>query len=105
MDASAEGRRHADAPVAELVPAAFDEDRAIVGHDPGGGGLIGQIPHQVFRGLLIEIVMLHQPLDGAGGRQVPQRPHHLADVGAELSGRPAASAFQNGILPGCREPA
>ena len=39
----------------------------------GGSGLIGQIPHQVFRGLLIEIVMLHQPLDCAGGWQVPQR--------------------------------
>ena len=88
MDASAEWREHADAPVAELVPAALDEDRVIVGHDPGGSGLIGQIPHQVLRGPLIEIVMLHQPLDCSCGRQMPQRPHHLADVGAELQ-RPA----------------
>ncbi len=63
VDAAAERRQHADAPVAELVAAAFDHDGAVVGHGAGGFGLIGEIPDEVFRSLLVEIVMADEALD------------------------------------------
>ena len=36
MNAAAKRRQDADAPVAQLVAAALDQDRPIVGHDAGG---------------------------------------------------------------------
>ena len=84
MDASTERRQHADPPVAELVAAAFDHDRAIVGHGSGGGDLVGEIPHQVLGRLLIEIVMIDEARDRGRWRQAAKRANHLADVAAQF---------------------
>ena len=43
VHASAERRQHADAPVADLVAEALDDDRAVGGDDPRGGLLLAQI--------------------------------------------------------------
>ncbi len=88
MNAAAERREHADAPVAELVATAFDDDGFVVGHDAGGFGLVGEVTNQVLRRLLVEIVMPHEPLDGGASRQMPQRADELADVSAEFEGAP-----------------
>ena len=45
VDLGAEGREDADPPVADLVAEAFDDDGAIVGHDPGRLGLLVEIRH------------------------------------------------------------
>ena len=63
VDAPAERREHADAPVAELVAAALDQDRAVVGDDAGGGRLVGQVAQQVLGRLLIEVVVRDEPLN------------------------------------------
>ena len=47
--APAERREDADAPVAELVAAALDDDRAVIGNDAGGGTLIGEVLQEVWR--------------------------------------------------------
>ena len=96
----AERRQDADAPVAQLVAAALDEDGAVVGDDAGGGGLVGEVAHQVLGRLLIEIVMLDQALDRAAGGMCRSVRTSSPMWRPSSSGRPAASAFQNGILPG-----
>ena len=45
VDAAAEGREDADAPVAELVAAALDDDGAVVGDRAGGCFLVGEELH------------------------------------------------------------
>ena len=48
MNAAAERREHADAPVAQLVAAAFDHDVAIARHPAGGRSLVFQVAQQVL---------------------------------------------------------
>ena len=84
MDAAAERREDADAPVAQLVAAALDEDRAVVGDDAGGRHLIGEVAQQVLGGLGVEIVVAHEALDRRRRRHGDQRAHELADGPAEL---------------------
>jgi hypothetical protein len=88
MNPAAEGREHADAPVAELVAGALHEDGAVVRDDAGGSGLVRQVAHQVLGGLPVEIVMGDQALDCGCRRHVPQAADHLTDLPAELE-RPA----------------
>ena len=45
----AEGREDADPPVADLVPEALDDDRAVVGHRAGGLGLLVEVGDEVGR--------------------------------------------------------
>jgi hypothetical protein len=75
VDASAPRRQHADAPVAELVAHAFDENRSGVGHHACRRFLIVQVLQQVFSRELVEIVLACQLVDGGGRRQA----QHLAD--------------------------
>src|SRR5689334_12198413 len=63
MDLATEGREHADPPVAELVAAAFDENRAVVGHVARGRRLITDVANEILRGLSVEMVMLDQALN------------------------------------------
>ncbi len=88
VDAAAERREHTDAPVAQLVAAALDEDRAVVGHDAGGRNLIGEIAQEVLRRLRVEIVMPDEPLHRRRRRHGDERAHELADGAPELQ-RPA----------------
>src|SRR6202008_4805920 len=48
MDAAAERRQETDAPVAELVEAALDDDGAVVRNRPGRG-LAVQVSQEVLR--------------------------------------------------------
>ena len=84
MNPSAERREDADAPVAEIVAAALDQNRAVVRDDAGGGGLIGEVAQEILGRLLIEIVVRDQALNRPGRGHVPQRPHELTDLPAEL---------------------
>ena len=48
------GREHAHAPVADLVPEPLDHDRAVVGHHAGGLGLLVEVGDEVRGGPLVE---------------------------------------------------
>ena len=88
VDAAAERREHADAPVAQLVAAALDEDRAVVGHDAGRRDLIGEIAQEILGRLRVEIVVPDEPLHRGRRRHGDERAHELADGASELQ-RPA----------------
>jgi hypothetical protein len=53
----AERREDADAPVTDLVAEALDDDRAVGGHRPRRGLLVGKKREQVLRRLLVERVV------------------------------------------------
>jgi hypothetical protein len=103
MDPAAERREQADAPVAEIVEAALDDDRAIVRHG-AGGRLIVQVAQQVFAPSAFEVVQAHQrrPRRRAAPSAARER---VADGVAQLDRTPARSPCQNGILPGSPAPA
>ena len=78
MDAAAERREHAQAPVADLVAEALDHDRAVARHHARGLALLAQVGGEVERGALVEVV-----LGGELGRVA------LDGVARELADRPA----------------
>ena len=84
----AERAEQADPPVADLVAEALDDDRAVVGHDTGGLGLLGDVLQQVGRRQLVEGVVLAQHRGGLGRRQLAQLAHERAERPAQLE-RPA----------------
>ncbi len=86
MDAAAKGRKHADPPVAELVAAALDDNRAVIGHDAGRRGLIREVAKKILGGLGVEIVMPDQAFDCRRRWQRHERAHELADSASELQG-------------------
>ena len=92
VDAAAEGRQHAHAPVAQLVAAALDNDRPVVGNLPRRFGLVGEKAQQILRGAGIEIVLVHQARQRGCLRQCAQLAHHGADAAAEFErpSRPVA---------------
>jgi hypothetical protein len=57
MDARAEGREDAHAPVADLVAEPFNDDRAVGRDSAGRSGLLVQERQQVPRGVLVEAVL------------------------------------------------
>ena len=61
MHAAAERREDADAPVADLVAEALDDDRAVGRDDAGRGRLLAQERQQVARGALVERVLVAEP--------------------------------------------
>ena len=83
MDAAAERRQQADAPVAELVEAALDDDRAVV-RDGAGGGLVVEIAQHRFGRGGVEIVLADETIDGRAARHAAQLAHELADRVAEF---------------------
>ncbi len=93
MDAPAARREDADAPVAELVADALDDDRRRVGDRARGGELIAQILEQDLGGIRVEIVFARQPLDGGGRRHPQQVARQLADREPELQRPARAIAF------------
>ena len=54
MHRRAERAQNADPPVANLVAEPFDDHRAIVGHDTGGLGLLGEIHDHIASRELVE---------------------------------------------------
>ena len=84
MDAAAERCEHADAPVAEFVAAALDDDSAVVGHRAGRGFLVGEKLHQVFRGSGIEIVFADEAVQRGRFRQPAEFTDQRTDPAAEF---------------------
>ena len=70
----AEGREHADAPVADLVAEPLDHDRAVVGHGAGGLDLFGEVGDEVVGRPRVEPDLVAQP----GERGVAPRAAKLA---------------------------
>ena len=77
MHAAAERRQDADAPVADLVAEALDDDRAIGRDNAGRGRLLSEEGEQVLRRARVEVVVLPQVgervLVGAGRRAHARR--------------------------------
>ena len=100
VDAAAEGREDADAPVAQFVAAALDDDGAVVGHCAGGGFLIGEELEQVFGGAGVEIVLGDEAGERGGLGQGAQFADQRADAAAELERAAGAVAFPEGHFAG-----
>ncbi len=84
VHAAAPGREQAQPPVPHLVARALQDQRTIVGQDAGGLLLLGDVGDQVLGRARVEVVLLHQPPPGLGGRgrrqlarQAPQRAAQL----------------------------
>jgi hypothetical protein len=86
VDAPTEGGEHADAPVAQLVHHALDDDGLIVRHRAGRFLLIDEILHEVLGRELIEIVLRRQALDGVALLRRADLAHELADRFTERNG-------------------
>ena len=100
MDAAAERREHADAPVAQLVAAALDDNRAVVGNLPRRFGLVGEKAQQIFRRAGIEIVFVDEARERSRLRQGAQLAHHGADAAAEFERAARPVAFPERHLAG-----
>ncbi len=94
----AEGREHAQPPVADLIAEALDHDRAVGRHDPRRGLLLAQELDQVGGRPAVEVVVALQHLgvlvDGPAGER--------ADGLAELARPPHAVALPE--RDGTRQP-
>ena len=64
VHALAERRQHADAPVADLVGEAFDDDRAVVGDGAGRLALVLEVRREVLGRELVQAELGPQPSDG-----------------------------------------
>ena len=101
VDRRAERAEDADPPVADLVAEPLDDDRAVVGDDAGGLGLLVEVLQQVARRQLVEGVLAAQLGDGAIGAVAARSSRTNAPTARpSSSGRPGRSPCQNGILPG-----
>ena len=86
MNAPAERREDADAPVAEVVEDALDDDGAVVGDRAGRLALIGQVLQEVLRRQLVEVVLLGQPLDRVGRLHRRNLAHQASDALTKRNG-------------------
>ena len=107
VDAGAERRQQADAPVAQLVAEALQHDGAIGRQRTGGSLLLVEIAQHVRAGQLVEVMVLVRWRSAAA---LPREPlparSHVSRVKAPMArpsstGRPTPSPFQKGTLPGC----
>ena len=83
VDAAAERRQNADAPVAEFVASPFNHNRPIVGDLAGRGFLISEELQQVFGGSGIEVVLS----DKAGERGRLGQGAKFADQGTDAAAK------------------
>ena len=92
VDAAAEGREHANAPVAQFVAATLDDHRAVVGNRARGRLLVGEKLQKIFSGAGIEIVFRDETGERSGFGQRAQFAHQSADAAAEFkrASRPVA---------------
>ena len=99
VDAAAPRREDADAPVAQLVAHAFDDDGGGVGDGAGGGRLIAEILKQVLGGAGIEVVVAGERVNRRGRWQADEVVHQPADCQSQFE-RPAGPvAFPERHLP------
>ena len=103
MHAAAERGQDADAPVADLVAEALDDDRPVGGDDPGRGLLLAEERDEVPRGERVEAVVLLDASDRRVVGESRQLARGLADLLAELGGPPHSLAFpERGDARGAR---
>ena len=106
VHAGAERREDAEAPVADLVAEALDDDRPVRGKHAGRLLLLAEEDEQVLGGPLVELVLGRQALAGALVVEPDQLAAGAADRLAQLvraGRRPRPSRTAPG--PGRREPA
>ena len=92
VDAPAVWAEDAEAPVADLVAEALDDDRAVAGHHARRVLLLAQVVDEVARGEHVEVVVALEHL----GRLVDRPPAEDADLTAELLRAPDAVALPEG---------
>ena len=105
VDAGAEGREHADPPVAQLVLEGLHRDGAVRGQGVGGLPLLAGVGDEVLRGPGVEAEVLLQPGAGLGVGPAIELAEEGADAAAQLQGSARALAVPEGQaprLPGCR---
>ncbi len=90
VDGCAERAEDADPPVADLVAEALDDDRAVVGDDAGGFGLLAEVLQQVVRRQLVEGVFVAQPAQRRLWRRFAQLAYERTERSAQLE-RPAGT--------------
>jgi hypothetical protein len=96
---AAEGGVDDDAPVAELVAEAFDDDHP-VGRQLGDRlALLGEVTQQVVGGPLVQAGGA-DPFAGCGRASPPTSRTNAPTAAPSSAGRPRVSPFQNGSLPG-----
>ena len=100
VDAIAEGSEDADAPVAELVADALDDDVAIIWNGGGYICLIGEELEEIFGGLGVEVVFADEAADGRVRREGAEFADERADAAAEFEG--TASADRHARRAFCR---
>ena len=100
MHARPEGREHADAPVAQLIPETLDDDVAVAGQHTGGFTLVREVAHQVVRRPGVQAVVRLQ--HGARRRflELGDLSGELTQGAAELQRTPRAFPVPEGQLPG-----
>ena len=81
VDAAAVGREHAEAPVADLVAEALDDDRLVRGDDPRRGLLLAQVGDEVLGRAAVEVVVLRELLRGRVHRLAGEGADRLAELG------------------------
>ena len=96
----AEGREHAEPPVADLVAEALDDDRAVGGQDAGRDLLLAQVVDQRARGALVAGVEAGQALHRALVVERRELALQAADGAAELDRPPGLLALPERHLRG-----
>ena len=84
MNLRTERREHTHSPITNLVSEAFDDNRAIVGHDPGGLGLVREVRKQVLGCEIVETMALLEALDRGGVVELTNFTHERTDRSPEL---------------------
>ena len=100
VDAAAEGSENADAPVAEFVAGALDDDGAVIGDLAGRGFLIGQELKQILGRAGVEVVLRDKASEGGGFRKGAQFADQCADAAAEFERAAGSVAFPERHLAG-----
>ena len=92
MHARAERGENADAPVAQFVAAALDEDVAVARNVFGGSGLVFEVAQQVLGREVVEAVFFDEARVGDGPGRGRQFARHFTDLLAEFGGTSGAVA-------------
>ena len=100
VHARAERRQDDDAPVADLVAEALDDDRAVGRDDAGRRLLVAQELEQVRRGALVAAVLRRSRASACSSGSAASSRAVLPIAAPSSTGRPTPSPFQNGTEPG-----
>src|SRR5262249_56585795 len=90
---------HADAPVADRVPEALDDDRAIVGHGTRRLALLGEVAEQVARRPVVQPHLAQARLRRRA-MALAEIAHEAPDGRAQLERPPRRVAVPEGHLAG-----